>query len=437
MIILSAIILSAIILSVIKCKFKPQMFTLTQVGSIDQDAWDATPAQFPIDEIYAQYIKELEQLQKKYNLRNALCPDDFRGNTWSTELLNKIVEYSRTSVRVLVTSDNTANTAAPTIAYYTYLELYKKVFSAAFINRIRVRYEEIKSKAAGRRKARLEEVGVKIKGVPLRSFHILDDGADSSRAFRIICNFIESETGSSIAWNHLSTYSDARDVYDRIEHVKDSTHWTKGVDGPDCNLANMRAWKNKITTVLKSVDVIVVNAVSSEACTGDNPIDNTACAIAFALMNVNVDGTAIINLRVSSLTVPSTVSLIHLFSRSFNTVNVIHTIADDRLFLCGVEYKGNIISRQWNHLLAVCESRISLFSTEYMNGTDFTSTVEKLIDIMRAATTWRLAQYQKLFTVYEKISGSLSSKMITGHVERTLADYYPDDSKRWKEKVGL
>jgi hypothetical protein len=429
------------------------MFTLTQAGTIEQGAWEATPAQFPIDEIYAQYIRDLEQLQKKYNLRNALCPDNFRGNTWSTELLNKIVEYSRTSIRVLVTDESSEKgeknipviqpqSSLPTIAYYTYLELYKKVFSAAFIGRIRVRYEEIKSKAAGRRRARLEEVGVKIKGVPLRSFHILDDGADSSRAFRIICNFIESETGSSIAWNHLSTYSDARNTYDRIEHVKDSTHWTKGVDGSDCNLANIRAWKNKITTVLKNVDVIVVNAISLDTCSdkvnvADGEVDNTACAIAFALMNVNVDGTAIINLRVSSLVHASTVSLIHLFSRSFNTVNVIHTVADDRLFLCGVEYKGNIISRQWNHLLAVCESRLSLFSTEYMNGADFTNTVEKLIDIMRAATVWRLAQYQKLFTVYEKISGSLSSKMITGHVERILAEYYPDDSKQWKEKVGL
>lgn len=413
------------------------MFTLTSNNIIPIEAWVSTPSKSPLEDTFDIFVEELGRLQSRYNLRNALCPDNFRGNNFTNELLLKIVEFSRTATRKLtMDSPNTVPTvAAPTVTYYTYMELYKKVFSASFIERIRKRYEEIKSKAVGRRKDRLEESGVKIKGVPLRSFHILDDSADSSKAFRITVNYIESETGSSIAWNHLSTYSSARSLYDRTEHVKDPSHWIKGVDGDDVNIANLRAWKNKIITVLKNVDVIVVNAVSNGSA--DESTDNTACAIAFSLMNLNSSGTAIISFAISSLVHSSTVSLVHLFARCFERVQVIHTIADDRLFLCGVEYNGLVISRNYAHLITACQTRASIFSAEYMNGPEFTETVERLLNIIRAASSWRLAQYQKMLSIYEKLSGSLVGKMLNSHIDKTLQEYYPDESKHWRDNFGM
>jgi hypothetical protein len=465
------------------------MFTLTQNTPLPpSDMWESTPAQFPTDEVYTVFLRDLREIQDKFRLRNPLCPENFRGNKYSTELLNKIVDYSRMQIRTLlsdseessvstvstVSTVNTVNTVSTgvgsgvstgvntvgtranhTALYYTYIELYRKVFTTSFINRIRTRYEEIKNKAVGRRKAHLEEVGVKIKGVPLRSFHILDNSADTTKAFRIIINYIESETGSSIAWNHLSTYSLARDTYDRIEHVKDATHWTKGVDGNGCNIANIRAWKNKVTTILKNVDTIVINDVGMYTGCVDSTVgtditdlkdradldseqnDLTAGALAFVLMNLNPSGTAIISLQIASLAHASTVSMIHLFSLCFEDARIIHTEAEDRLFLCGTEFKGNIISRQYSHLIAACQTKNSIFATEYMNGPEFTTTVEKLLNVIRAASEWRLRQYQKMFTIYEKLSTSLSSRMVRGHDERILEEYYPDESKYWSKSVGL
>lgn len=429
------------------------MFTLTINAQTPQsDMWESTPAQFPTDELYTTFLRDLTALQDKHRLRRALCPDNFRGNKYSTELLNKIVEYSRTEIRSMAVDESTSSEKTQTSTYYTYMELYRKVFTSSFINRIRTRYEVIKSKAVGRRKAHLEEVGVKIKGVPLRSFHVLDNSADTTKAFRIIINYIESETGSSIAWNHLSTYSHVRDAYDRIEHVKDAAHWTKGVDGDGCNIANIRAWKNKITTVLKNVDIIVINDVGTDSAnTGGDCTDRvetvdtvnavntvntvntadttdsdlTAGAIAFVLMNLNPSGTAIISLQISALTTASTVSMIHLFALCFEEVRVIHTEVEDRLFLCGIEFKGNIISRHHAHMITACQTKNSIFTTAYMNGEDFTTTVEKLLNIIRAASEWRLAQYNKMFSIYEKLSGSLSSRMVRGHIERALEEYYP------------
>jgi hypothetical protein len=476
------------------------MFTLTIAGDIPSaDAWESTPAQFPTEELYAAYIKDLAALQSKYRLRNTLCPDNFRGNRFANELLVKVVEYSRTATRKLI-SDNVDITHTPlthtagthtagthmgstqhSVQYYTYLELYRKVFSKVFINRIRTRYEDIKSKAVGRRKAHLEEVGVKIKGVPLRSFHVLDNSGDSSKAFRITINYVEAETGSSIAWNHLSTYSHERTTYDRVEHVKDSTHWTKGVEGDGTSLANIRAWKNKITTVLKNVDVIVINAQNVDTSAGsggsagsvgsvgsigsvnsvgsvgsvssignvstdctdaptdgeDASFDFTASAISFVLMNLNSAGSAIISLRISSLANASTVSLVHLFALCFESSQVIQTVAEDRLFLCGSGFKSNVISRHYSHMVAACQTKNSIFSSEYMNGEAFTGTVEKLINVIRAASGWRLLQYKKMLEIYEKLSVSESTRLLRGHVEKVLEEYYPDDSSEWKASVGL
>jgi hypothetical protein len=384
------------------------MFNITCEKSVPADQWESSPAQFPTDELYAQYIRDLAQIQEEYRLRNPLDPDDFRGNKFTDELLVKIVEYSRPRGGAVESSQES-----------TYIELYKKVFTAAFTNRIRSRAEDIKSKAVGRRKAQLEEIGVRIKGVPLRSFHILDDGGDSSKAFRTIINFIEAETGSTIAWNHLSTYSAGRSVHDRTEHVKDKSHWTKGVDGDGMSIANYRAWKNKIVTTLKNVDVIVVNSYQSSDNDG-----NCACAIAFVLANLNASGTGIVALKLSALAAASTISLIHLFATCFERAEIIHTATSDRLFLCGTDFKNTISVRAYPQLVAACENSNSIFSPEYMNGAEFTATVEKLIDVIRAASTWRLAQYRKMFRLYAEISTSASAQTIRGHVDKMLERAY-------------
>lgn len=386
------------------------------------EAWVSSPAQFPTEEVQREYTANLKLLQEKYRLRNELCQYDFRGNNFTTDLLKQITDYSRTITKYLYDQPERGP------LYYTYWEVYHTIFTKDFMLRIQARYDMIKSKAFGRKKERLEEIGVKIKGVPIRSFHIADDSADSGRAFARVINKIEAETGSTIAWNHLTTYTQDRSGADRIEHVKDAAHWIKGVDSDSCNLANIRAWKNKITTALKTVDIIVVNEVGDMADDDSSP---TVCAIAFVLMNLNPDGYAIISLR--DFSSAAAVSVIHLFACAFEKSNIIHTVASDRLFLCGSRFKNNVIAAQYKHLYTACITPThSIFSPEYMNGPAFTQTVETLLNVIRAASNWREQQYRKLFSIYDELSNSLSGKIIKGHVEKVLEERYPDQSGRWR-----
>jgi hypothetical protein len=396
-------------------------FDITSAGDVPpHDQFVLSPAVFPVGEIMDDYRAALGGIEEAQRLRKHLDPYNFRRNGFTDAALVKIVDSSRSYTRGVEFSSG----------MLSYWEVYRLAFFKSFSEKIAARADEIKGKAVGRRKERLDEIGVRIKGIPLRSVHLMDNPGDSTAAMARLINRIETDSGSTLSWRHLSTYTSGRSDNEKIQHVKDKSHWTGGIVTDGLSVANIRAWKNKITTDLKTADIITVCDTLADA-----NVDPTSAAIVFALMCLNTGGYAVIKLE--DFSSAAAVSCIHLFSMCFESAKIVHIYSEDALFLLGVDFKGNITARLHAKLYAICEApTVSLFPTEYMNGEGFVKTVDSLMTIVRAATEWRLAEYDKLFRVYTEL-GNVSSKIFAGQVERILAREYPDLSKKWLAAVEL
>lgn len=374
------------------------------------DSIALTPVASPLEAALAQYKTDLTAVGNKYHVRNELFPWDFRGTPVQSPELISVIEHSRVYTRGI--------DATP--AALSYWEVYRIMFARAFADRIAARAEEIKSRAKGRQRERMDEVGVKIKGIPLRSMHLFDDRSDSVRSMQRTIARLEIESGSTIAFSWLSTYTEERDTADRIEHVKAREHW---IPGAEFSLANMRLWKNKIAITLKVVDIITVTATHH-----DREVDPVAAAVTFVIMNLSPGGHAIILLHDFSST--SAISYIHLFTRCFRSAKLIHTAADDKLFLAGCDYVPPPVRLLGKIAGGVESPTVSIYNSAYMETPGYISTVNSLLTVLRAISTYRVAEYDKLFRVFARIN-TPSSKMFNRATEKVLEEEYPTASKQW------
>jgi hypothetical protein len=397
-----------------------------------------TPAQFPLEDLKVDFLRRLKTLQEKHYLRRELSPYNFRAQ-FTDELLTTIASAS-TVARYL---------GEESPDYYAMIEVYRSV-TQHFIDRIRSKAEHIKNHAVGRRKERLEEHGVKIKGVPMRSFHGCDNSGDSIRALSKAINMIEGETGSSVSWQYIASYTSTRSEDQRTEHIKNSQHWTKEVEGCGYTPANIRAWSNKIVMAIKCADVVValtstltsthtdtLASALTSALTDTHTTHTTLGGIIFALRTTTEDGCAIVELL--DFTSPACISAIHLFSQSFVRAEIVCTIASDRLFLCGSRFRG-LSAKTLKGLVEFSEigkDDLSLFSAEYMAGEDFTKTVEILCNVYRETTAARYENTEKLLSIHSQLVRSVSGRLMQGHIKRVLDDEYPDTSSQWYEKFGV
>lgn len=403
--------------------------------------WHNMLAMFPIHEIWVDYLYRLNKLQVDNRFRLPLSPYNFRDNEFKTPLLKTIVDASRT---VDIKAKEGFVHCFRTLL--TYRELYRYVLGSFLASRIEVRVEALKAKAVGRKKERIAagEEKIRIKGIPIRTFHIQDNSAETIRALSPVIHQVEFETGSTLNWQSLTTYTNARDDIEKCSHIKNKSQWIGGVSGDGCNLANIRSWTNTLSIRLKNrVDVIVVNGTTDtnidnygEANYNEHNLDyvnpqlNTAYAIGFALSSLNVGGCAMIYLEEfhSSLMI----SCIHIFSIQFADVRIIHTRAEDRLFLCGINFIGGVSSRLINKLYDVNDTNISLFAIEYMNEQTFISTVEMLASVAKYITKWRLDQYTKLINIYHDLSlREQDTPKFSEYQRKFLEESYPSIAKEW------
>lgn len=397
-----------------------------------------TQAVFPLEEIWVDYLQQLKEIQDNNRFRLPLNPYNFRDNGFKTPLLKMIIDASRTidvtpdvfgassDVNTEIANTERINTERINTKLFTrcnfrtwltYRELYHDVLGKNFMTRVEVRVDLQKSKAVGRRKERIAsgEEKVRVKGIPIRTFHVQDNSGMTVVALKPIIHKVEFATGSTLTWQLLSTYTQTRDEDEKCEHIKDKLQWMGGVDGDGCNLSNIRAWSNRIITQMKScVDVIVINGVHN-VHNGHNVhnVHNvhadaiyTCNAIGFALRTLTTDGCAMIAL--DEFHSPSVISCIHMFAMCFMTAKIIHIRAEDRLFLCGINFiggKNGISSKIVDRIFAHGDDKngSSIFCTDYMNGEAFTETVEVLLCVIKNVTKYRIDQYKKIVRVYNEI----------------------------------
>jgi hypothetical protein len=389
----------------------------------DIGAWGNISVDLPVAGQDFHHVMKLRELEREFHVRVRLDSIDIHKNIWSNDLMRIVYENSY-PLRELLLSKTTVKISKEWLGYW---EIYTQTIIPTLIKRMEKRKEAARERAMARaneRKKEYIETNMSLKDIPVRTFHIHDNRSSSVHSMQKAINKVEFESSAQINWDWVATYS--RDDGDHAERSKNKGKWTMGVDGEGAvNTANMRAWRNKIATDLKVVDIIIDNS--------DNDNEKPA-GVLFALINLIAGGSAIIRIpRIASTTITA---VIHIFSQCFENTKIIHTIASDRMYLCGESFLNNLSAKHHKLLYEFCDlypdsTSMSPFKRDYISGEHFNETVENLLKINNTLQEWRYEYYAKLLTTYNKLYKSCASKTFTGYVDQVLDDTYHDESKKW------
>lgn len=364
-----------------------------------------TPSVLPFADQYRAFIATLHTIERDAKIQTRLSPIDVYSNVEKNETLSRVVHASL-PLRQLFIMKTSILKLSP--EWLTYWELYYRTIVATLQQKITLR----------------KKANTKKLQITYRSFHIADNAAASVHSLQKALNRVEFLTGAQINHNWLATYTDSRSLDEQTEHIKFASQWLSGVTEVDsgestCTVGNMRAWKNTISTKLRTVDLVV----SNESTFSPN-------VISFAMINLTIGGTAMIYLP--TITDAATINLIHLFAQCFETTNIYHMVATDRLYLVGDNFLSNLTQRLHKILYDYASVRdMNLFNDRYVASEEFIDTVEKLTNVNHIIYNWRYEYYDKLFRVYDEISNSESARTFSEYIDRKLAEEYPDDSKQW------
>lgn len=384
-----------------------------------RELWGRTPiVGLPVSEQDNINAISLRDLEDEYRVHVRLDSANIHNTIWVTPLTKKIYAASYPLGRLLNT-DTTLKISRETLGYW---ELYSRGFVDNLSQRLKNRAAAAKAKGGPYAQNR---------SVPMRSFHIQDLQKSSIQTIQKSINRVEFNSSTQINWDWLATYS-SESAVDSIEHIKEKSKWSMGVDGEGAvNVANMRAWKNKINTSLRVLDVFVGNSKNE---------DDVANSIAMSLINLLPSGFAFIFIpRISSASV---VAMIHLFSQCFEKTQLMHMVAEDKMYLVGEEFLGNLKAHHHKLLYEFCEastgaSNLTPFSSEYVGGAQFTETVEKCVGINHAVHAWRYDYYEKFLKANRVLSKSASAKTFERYTDTYLLDYYKDTSEQWISATGF
>jgi len=198
------------------------------------------------------------------------------------------------------------------------------------------------------------------------------------------------------------------------------------VTGEDTSTSTLRQWKNAIDIGLKRMDLLV-------SCI-DSCVESI---IIFALYALDLGASAII--KVPFLKYSSLVASIHLFCMCFKNVNIVHTIANDSIYLVGVDLIHKIdLLEDFNENYKGFHDTI-LFKDSYIEDENtrllFTDTVDNLLNFSNKVYKWRLKYYEKLFDTVNELTSSVAALLFTKYNIRILEEQYPEKTAEWKKKT--
>lgn len=427
--------------------------------------YSKTLAEFPLETLFNIHCEVLDNLLIKHRINIKLDPLDVYANRYSDILMSKIALASWPLGKLIAEEMNFPITPD----WLSYWELYFRCLYVSLGERMeRVKQDNVR---VDPRKQDYESRGIR-RAVPIRSFHIHDNSGDSIIPLSKCLNKIEFNTGVSIKWDYVSTFTPSRTVDQRIMHEKNRQKWILGVDGNGKPQMNIRAWSNSLKSTIKVADIIVSNSA-----------DDTAYILAFTLLNLAPGGHAII--YIPCISGAGLISLIHLYRLVFTKCVIYHMLATDRIYVCGNDFLSiDVVQRKI--ILDWCDkggSNISLFSSRYMDGdlnsvkidseptkialrqtktgkstleentgvsssassgasssaknTTFIDTVTMLIDISQAVYDWRYAYYEKQIILYIQLSKSSAAAQFNGYVAEKLTESYTDVSRKWTRITGF
>lgn len=203
-----------------------------------------------------------------------------------------------------------------------------------------------------------------------------------------------------------------------VPQTRDCDRWIVGVDGTgNCTTANLRAWKNRIITEFRRLDLI------TSVCP-----NNATGAIVFTLMNLSVGGCAVISIE--NIFTAKTISLVHAFASHFKNAGLLYT-KSDTVYLYGVDLKERPKSRAQNILI------------DYLDQVEYKSLYSDPDQITKFATLLEKAQEQVFKKRYEWINNVFcayirirSLKLFPGAEKMIIDELTPDQTEEWIMNTG-
>lgn len=263
-----------------------------------------------------------------------------------------------------------------------------------------------------------------VKNFHIRSFHIGDNSGNANDVMGQIVKRISFTTAVQVEWGWIANHSTEETPESAIKY---KSHWMVGVDGTGaCHASNLRAWRNRMLVDLKKLDVV----------TSSSP-DEAAGAIVFALVNLDAGGCAIIN--VLNFTETKLITLVHLFTNCFEKSTVIHTTAGDEIYLCGMKYLANIITKHKKLLFNFLDKmpNMSLYTQQFYESDTISGFMATLRKIQDEIFTERVNKYTSLLATYSAISSSAAARIFGHNENETICAKYPDISHEWSQMTGL
>lgn len=264
----------------------------------------------------------------------------------------------------------------------------------------------------------------------LKAFIIHDNDANCVSAFEKTCKALTCTIGAQVDSEWLATHT-----CDRIDVTKAKfpTRWLRGVDGDSVNTANMRAWKNRITTSIKRAHVVVSNST--------DPLD--ACgSMVFAVTNLAPGGCAII--RLNSLEFSSVVSSAYMFTNCFETSRIIYVMSDDRMYLVGESFLGNVSKEHQRVMFEFMSSdgptkqpATSMFVERVLRDDTFVEFRKKLAEFNSFVWGVRSGYCQALYDATTALKNYRGDAFVGDFTAQTVAAYFKDKSDIWVAKTGL
>ncbi len=389
---------------------------------------EPTPVQLKISKVelpihgqHVTHIDDIRRLEREYKVRNldTECVDS--GSIYQTELLKTIYDASyplKDFTNVVQSEQNVKEPQTDKTIDKTKLafwEVYARKIIPALSAKLDIKYKK-KEPTDDKRPQRIPRF-------TFRSFHI--HAPISVIAFQRAIQRIEFNTGVVINWDWIVTHFPHVTIEEQIEMVKNPTKWIVGADGDGTlSIANLRSWKNTANVQLKTIDMIV----SAET-------DEFVQAVLFAVLNCAIGGMAVIHIPRCSTTAAAT--CIHLFTQCFESTDIIHTLAEDRLFLVGIGFSKSLSTKQqkqiYDYIASDLENDAAVVDIE---SEGFIATLEKLIAMNATLYQWRHNYYEKMLMLHEQLSTSSSAKLFTDYIDETLAANYKDQSKKWIKYTG-
>lgn len=374
-----------------------------------------TKAELPISGQHIAYIESIRRLEQEYKVRNldVDCVDS--DSTYQTELLKTIYDASYPLKDLMtVATGSTSDTSNVTKTWLAFWEVYARKLTPQLTQKLNTKHAAAVAKQSNPQRT------VK-KSITFRSFHV--HAPVSVLTLQRSIQRVEFSTSGQINWDWISARRMNVTVDEQNEISKNPAKWIVGADGDgSLSVANLRSWKNTANVQLKTIDLIV----SAE------DTEHVSSAI-FALLNCAIGGSAIIYIPRCSTTLTATI--VHLFANCFESTEIIHTLAEDRLFLVGIGFSGKLKATQQKQLYELVgklhDDLDETTAVVDIESESFVATLEKLIAMNDTLYKWRHDYYEKMLMLHEQLSTSSSAKLFTGYIDEVLAANYKDQSKKW------